>query len=106
MKIEKYIVISSYVSHETKTAVSVSPVFFTAIEALLWFKKVKADASPYSSEKSYSFYEVCNWSSIDSTQMYNKSEFDMEYLAKKEAEELFAPKSTPAPSLDPLPETL
>ena len=91
MKKEKYIVISSYVSHEAKTAVTASPVFYTAIEALLWFKKVKADASPYSSEKSYSFYEICNWVNIDSTMLYTKSEYEMELIAKQESADLFAP---------------
>jgi hypothetical protein len=91
MKKEKYIIISSYVSHETKTAVTTSPVFYTAIEALLWFKKVKADASPYSSEKSYSFYEICNWVNIDSTMLYSKSEYEMELIAKQESADLFAP---------------
>ena len=98
MKIEKYFVVSSYVSYEAKTSVTTSPVFDTAIETLLWFKKTKAEVSPYSSEKSYSFYEVCNWSSIDSTKLFTKSEFDMEMLAKKEASDLFAsaPEVTPA----------
>ena len=91
MKIEKYIIISSYVSHETKTAVTTSPVFLTAIECLLWFKKTKAEVSLYSSEKSYSFYEICNWSNIDSTMLYTKSEHEMEMIAKKEAADLFAP---------------
>ncbi len=91
MKIEKYFVVSSYVSYEAKTSVTISPVFDTAIETLLWFKKTKADASPFSSEKSYSFYEVCNWSNIDSTKLFTKSEFDMEMLAKKETADLFAP---------------
>lgn len=90
MKKEKYIVISSYVSHEAKTSVTISPVFNTAIETLLWFKKTKAEASPHSSEKSYSFYEVCNWVSIDSTQMYSKDEYAMELIAKQEASDLFA----------------
>lgn len=97
MKIEKYFVVSSYVSYEAKTSVTTSPVFDTAIETLLWFKKTKGEASPYSSEKSYSFYEVCNWVSIDSTKLFTKSEFDMEALAKQEAEALFAkPEATPA----------
>ena len=98
MKKEKYIVISSYVSHEAKTSVTISPVFNTAIETLLWFKKTKAEASPHSSEKSYSFYEVCNWVSINSTQMYSKDEYAMELIAKQEASDLFAsaPEVTPA----------
>ena len=99
MKKEKYIVISSYVSHEAKTSVTISPVFNTAIETLLWFKKTKAEASPHSSEKSYSFYEVCNWVSIDSTQMYSKDEYAMELIAKQEASDLFAPAPVITPAL-------
>ena len=99
MKKEKYIVISSYVSHEAKTSVTISPVFNTAIETLLWFKKTKAEASPHSSEKSYSFYEVCNWVSIDSTQMYSKDEYSMELIAKQEASDLFAPAPDVTPAL-------
>lgn len=91
MKPEKYFVVSSYVSHEAKTSVTTSPVFDTAIETLIWFKKTKADVSPYASEKSYSFYEICNWVTIDSTKLYTKSEYDIEMLAKKEAADLFAP---------------
>jgi hypothetical protein len=97
MKTEKYIVISSYVSHEQKTAVTTSPVFHTAIEALLHLNKVVADASPYASEKSYSFYEVCNWVNIDSTMLYTKSRHEMELIAKQEAADLLNPKeATPA----------
>ena len=108
MHIEKYILITSYVSHETKTSVTTSPVFNSAIEALLHLKKVKALESEYSSPKSYSFYELCYWAGIDTTQLYTKSIFDMEALARIEAEALLnpAPESTPAPSLDPLPENL
>ena len=99
MKIEKYFVVSSYVSYEAKTSVTTSPVFDTAIETLLWFKKTKAEVSPFSSEKSYSFYEVCNYDAIDSTKLYTKSEFDMEMLAKKETADLFAPAPEVTPAL-------
>lgn len=91
MKLEKYFVVSSYVSYEAKTSVSISPVFDTAIETLLWFKKTKAEASPHSSEKSYSFYEVCNYTAIDSTKIYTQSEQGMEVLARNEAEALLNP---------------
>lgn len=97
MKIEKYIYISSFVSYETKTSVTTSPVFHTAIEALLHLNKAKTDASPHSSEKSYQFYEICNWTSIDSTQLFTKSEFDMQMIARKEAEELF---TAPVPPVE------
>jgi hypothetical protein len=102
MKIEKYIYISSFVSYETKTSVTTSPVFFTAIEALLHLKKAKADASPHSSEKSYQFYEICNWVNIDSTQLFTKSEFDMEMMARKEAEELFPASLVPPVEVPPI----
>jgi hypothetical protein len=94
MHIEKYILISSYVSHEQKTSVTTSPVFDSAIEALLHLKKVKALETEYSSPKSFSFYEICYWAGIDSMQMYTKSVFDMEFLARKEAESFLTP---PAP---------
>ena len=97
MKIEKYFVVSSYVSYEAKTSVTVSPVFDTAIETLLWFKKTKADASPHSSEKSYSFYEVCHYASIDSTKIYATNEIALEVLARDEYQTLLpAPEVTPA----------
>ena len=89
MKLEKYIVIVSYVSHETKTSVTVSPVFLTAIEALLWHKNAVENASVHASEKSYSFYEICNWTGIDSTKLFTKSKFDMEALARMEIETIF-----------------
>jgi len=88
MKLEKYFVVSSYVSYEAKTSVTTSPVFDTAIETLIWLNKTKAEVSPYSSEKSYSFYEICNWVNIDSTKLFSKSEFDMQMLARKESEAL------------------
>lgn len=92
MKQDKYIIISSFVSYETKTSVTTSPVFYTAVEALLWLKKTKEEASPHSSEKSYQFYEICNWVSIDSTKLFTKSELEMECLARHEIEELFPKK--------------
>jgi hypothetical protein len=101
MKIEKYFVVSSYVSYETKTSTTTSPVFDTAIETLLWFKKTKAEASPHSSEKSYSFYEVCNYTSIDSTKIYTKSEFEMELLARSEYEALL-PAPVPPVEVPPI----
>jgi hypothetical protein len=88
---EKYILITSYVSYETKTSVTTSPVFNTAIEALLHLKKVKALESEHASEKSYSFYELCHWAGIDSTQLYGKSLLDMEAIARIEAEALLNP---------------
>ena len=101
MKIEKYFVVSSYVSYEAKTSVTISPVFDTAIETLLWFKKTKAEASPHSSEKSYSFYEVCNYSSIDSTKIYTQSEQGMEVLARNEYETLL-PAPVPPVEVPPI----
>jgi hypothetical protein len=101
MKYEKYFVVSSYVSYEAKTSVTVSPVFDTAIETLLWFKKTKADASPHSSEKSYSFYEVCNYSSIDSTKIYATNEIAMEVLARDEYQALL-PAPVPPVEIPPI----
>lgn len=91
MKQEKYIIITSYISYETKTSVTTSPVFHTAIEALLHLKKVTCDNSSFASDKSYSFYEICNWVIIDSTMLYTKSKEEMEAIAKQESADLFAP---------------
>lgn len=99
MHIEKYILISSYVSYGAKTSVSTSPVFGTALEALLHLKKCKAEATEHSSEKSYQFYELNHWVGIDSTQLYTKSEFDMQMLARKEAEALL---NAPSPVITPI----
>ena len=101
MKTEKYFVVSSYVSYEAKTSVTVSPVFDTAIETLLWFKKTKADASPHSSEKSYSFYEVCHYSSIDSTKIYATNEIAMELLARDEYQ-ILLPAPVPPVEIPPI----
>ena len=101
MKTEKYFVVSSYVSYEAKTSVTVSPVFDTAIETLLWFKKTKADASPHSSEKSYSFYEVCHYASIDSTKIYATNEIAMELLARDEYQ-ILLPAPVPPVEIPPI----
>lgn len=101
MKTEKYFVVSSYVSYEAKTSVTVSPVFDTAIETLLWFKKTKADASPHSSEKSYSFYEVCHYASIDSTKIYATNEIALEVLARDEYQTLL-PAPVPPVEIPPI----
>ena len=101
MHSEKYFIVSSYVSYETKTSVTTSPVFDTAIEALLWFKKTKAEASPHSSEKSYSFYEVCHYPHIDSTKIYATNEVAMEVLARNEYEALL-PAPVPPVEIPPI----
>lgn len=99
MLIQKYILISSFVSYETKTSVTTSPVFSTALEALIHFNKCKAEASPESSPKSYQFYELCHWVGIDSTQLYTKSESEMQTTARQEAEALL---NAPSPVITPI----
>lgn len=89
MHIEKYLVITSFVQYEQKTTSTQSPVFDTALEALLYVKAGKANTKDSQAERSYQFYELCVWVSIDSIKLFGKSEEDMQTLARKEALELF-----------------
>lgn len=88
MLITKYIVISSFVQFEQKTSVTATNGFNTAIEALLHQKNCIENDNKESSYKSYSFYEVCHFTGINSLHLYTKSEWDMQMIARKEAENL------------------
>jgi hypothetical protein len=93
---EKYLVIASFVQYEQKTTTIPSEIFDTAFEALSFAKKNEEELEDYQAERSYQFYEVCVWSTIDSYKMYAKDKIAMEMLAQKELEALLAKPVPPA----------
>jgi hypothetical protein len=95
MLITKYIVISSFVQFEQKTSVTATNGFNTAIEALLHHKNCIENDNKESSYKSYSFYEICHFTCINSIHLYTKSEEEMKVLARIESANLLAPAEIP-----------